>query len=173
MAVKKKQFEIEIPLLNTVTAVPAFNLAALDGKTIKLDLTRMLKGKSIEAIFTVKVEGEKAIAVPKKLNLMFFYIRRMIRKNISYVEDSFVCSCTDGRLRIKTFMITRKRVHKSVRKALREKARQDLIDFCKEKTKEDFLNAVIGNTIQKELAARLKKIYPLALCEIRAVIPGK
>jgi len=168
MAQKKKKFwEVEIPLTNTRLDLLAYNIQDLDSKSIKLDLTRQLRGKSIEVMFKIKVEKEKAAAYPKKLTLLPFFIRRMLRKNISYVEDSFSADCSDGTLRIKPFLITRKRVSRAVRKTLREAAREWILEYIKTKNHEAIFSDIIGNRLQKPLSLKLKKIYPLALCEIR------
>ena len=89
MPAKKKFFPIEIPLTNSTIELLSYNIESLDKRTIKLDLTRQLRGKSIEVVFQVNVEKEKGIANPVKLTLLPFFIRRMLRKNISYIEDSF------------------------------------------------------------------------------------
>ena len=71
MAVKKKNFDVEVPLIDTIVQVPSMSLENLNGKTINLDLTRILKGKSLEASFLINV-SDKAVAVPKKISLMPF-----------------------------------------------------------------------------------------------------
>lgn len=167
MPAKKKFFEVEIPLTNTKVELLTYNIEALDKRTIKLDLTRQLRGKSIEVIFQIKVDEDKAIAEPLKLTLLPFFIRRMLRKSISYVEDSFSAECKDAQLRIKPFLITRKKVSRRVRKALREEAKNWLLDYVRNKSAKDIFSDIIGNRLQKPLSLKLKKIYPLALCEIR------
>ena len=167
MAIKKKFFEVEIPLTNSSAELLAYNIQDLNNRTIKLDLTRQLRGKSIEVVFKIKTEKEKAVAEPIKLNLLPFFIRRMLRRNISYVEDSFATDCEDASLRVKTFLITRKKVSRKVRKALREETKEWLIDYIKNKSYKEVFSDIIGNRIQKPLSLKLKKIYPLALCEIR------
>ena len=173
MAIRKKNFEVEVPLINSSFSVPAIAIKDLHDKTLKIDTTRILHGKSIELIVSVKVEDNKATGIPKKMTLMPFYIRRMIRNNISYIEDSFICSATDAKFRIKPVMITRKAVHRSVRKALSQKAREEIESFCKDKTLDEVFSEVLSGNFQKELSLKLKKIYPLSLCEIRMLIPEK
>ena len=75
MAVQKKKFfEVDIPLTNTTTEIYAYEIGSLNNKSIKLDLTRQLRGKSIEVLFKVKVEDGKASASPVKLTLLPFFI---------------------------------------------------------------------------------------------------
>jgi len=56
-----------------------------------------------------------------------------------------------------------------VGKALREKAREELIKYVKDKESEKLFDEVLKNQIQKPLSLKLKKIYPLSLCEIRVL----
>jgi len=169
MAIKKKFFQVEIPLTNSTLEVLTYSIDNLKDKTIKLDLTRQLRGKSIEVVFKIKLENGKATAEPKKLTLLSYFIRRMLRKGISYVEDSFPAECEDAYIRIKPFLITRKKVSRKVRKALRDKTQEWLKDYVKDKKVNDIFSDIIENRIQKPLSLSLKKIYPLALCEIRAL----
>ncbi len=167
MPLKKKFFEIEIPITNTSVELLAFSIDSLNNRTIRLDLTRQLRGKSIEVVFKIKTENNKAFAEPVKLTLLPFFIRRMLRRNISYVEDSFSAECKDSFIRIKPFLITRKKVSRAVRKTLRDEAKNWLQDYVKNKTNKEIFSDIIGNRLQKPLSLKLKKIYPLALCEIR------
>jgi len=93
----------------------------------------------------------------------------MMRNNISYVEDSFKCNTKDGMLRIKPYLLTRKRVHRSVRKALRNKTFEFVNEFCADKTRDEVFSSIISSLLQKTLSLKLKKIYPLAMCEMRVV----
>jgi ribosomal protein S3AE len=64
-------------------------------------------------------------------------------------------------------LITRRKVSRAVRKALREKAKEELINYVKNKNTETLFEELLKGQIQKTLSLILKKIYPLALCEIR------
>ena len=91
----------------------------------------------------------------------------MMRKGTDYVEDSFSAECKDAQVRIKPFLITRRKVPRKIRKSLREKARQELINYVKAKNSEELFDEILKNQLQKNLIVKLKKIYPLSLCEIR------
>ncbi len=166
---KKKFFDVEIPIINRKTQLIAYDISELNKKLIKYDLTRILKGKSILLDLKVNVKDNQATSVPVELKLVPYYIRRMMRKGTDYVEDSITTNCKDAILKIKPLLITRRKVSKSVRKALREKAKQELQDYLKEKNYEEIFEEILRNKIQKELSLKLKKIYPLSLCEIRAL----
>ena len=168
MVLKKRFFDIEIPIVGEETELIAYELNEINGKNIKLDLTRILRGKNVELKAKIKVEGNKAIAYPIQLTVLPYYIRRAVRKGTNYVEDSFLIDCKDAQVRIKPFLVTRKKVSRSVRKALREKAKKEILEYVKDKTAEEIFDDLIKNKIQKTLSLILKKIYPLSLCEIRS-----
>lgn len=164
---KKKFFDVEMPIINKQTQLQAFDISELEGRFIKYDLTRILRGKSILMQFKVKVEKEKAVAIPREIRLMPYFLRRMVRKGTDYVEDSFSVNCKDAQIKIKPLLISRRRISKAVQKVLREKAKEELISYTKNKESEKIFEDLLKNKLQKELSLKLKKIYPLSLCEIR------
>jgi ribosomal protein S3AE len=164
---KKKFFEIDLPLLNEKVEAAANSIEELKDKTIKMDMTRHLRGKSVDLVFKVKLENSKATAHPKKLTLLPFFIKHMLHTGIDYVEDSFTAESLESHVAVKPFLITRKKVSRAVRKALRNSAKNWLIDYIKTKTDFELFNDILTNNLQKQLSLRLKKIYPLAICEIR------
>ena len=166
---RKKFFNIGIPLIRKETQLQAYEIESLKGRYIKYDLTRILRGKSVILQLTVDVKDNKAVAFPKQIQLMPYYLKRMVRKGTNYVEDSFTAQAKDAQLKIKPFLVTRRKVSRAVRKALREKAREELIKYVKDKKTEDIFQEVLRNILQKTLSLKLKKIYPLSLCEIRVL----
>jgi ribosomal protein S3AE len=133
---RKKFFNVEIPLINRNTQLIAYEVEELEGKYIKYDLTRFLRGKNMILTSKVEVKDGTATTTPKELILLPYFLKKMIRKGTNYVEDSFSVECADAIVRIKPFLITRRKVARSVRKALREKAKEELIAYAKGKTAE-------------------------------------
>lgn len=166
---KKRFFTVEMPLIRKQTQLQAFEAKELADRYIKYDLTRLLKGKSTIITFKTKFEGEDLLTIPKELRLMPYYLKRMVRRGTNYVEDSFETNAKDVQIRIKPFLITRRKVSRAVRKALRNKTKEELEKWAKESTSEKMFEDVLKNKIQRELSAILKKIYPLSLCEIRVL----
>ncbi|MCK5149642.1 hypothetical protein KAJ87_01835 [Candidatus Pacearchaeota archaeon] len=164
---KKRFFDVEIPLIKKETQLQAYEIKELEGKTIKYDLTRMLRGKNMLIKLKVVIEKDKAKAIPKETIILPCFLRRMVRKGTNYIEDSFSTDCKDAQIRIKPFLVSRRKISRVVRKALREKAKEELIKYAKNKTSEVLFDEILKNQIQKPLSLKLKKIYPLALCEIR------
>ena len=93
----------------------------------------------------------------------------MIRKGTDYVEDSFTADCKDATLKIKPFLITRRKVSNRVRRGLREKTKEEIKKYLKDKTAERIFEEILKNKMQKELSLILKKIYPLSLCEVKSM----
>ncbi|RLG10231.1 hypothetical protein DRN73_08345 [Candidatus Pacearchaeota archaeon] len=164
---RKKFFDVEIPLIKKETQLQGFDIENLQGRYIKYDLTRALRGKNLILKSIVQIENEKATAIPQEIKIMPSYLKRMIRKGTNYVEDSFSAEAKDSQIRIKPFLITRRKVSRAIRKALREKAREELINYVKTKKTEEIFQEILKNNLQKMLSLKLKKIYPLSLCEIR------
>lgn len=170
MAEKVKFVEIELPIINKKVEV----IDTEGRKTIKIDLTRELYGKSLEIVFRViKDKGGARSIDPFRVYLQGYYIRRTMRKSISYVEDSFNVECKNALLRIKPFLITRREVSRAVKKALRNKCKEEILAYVKDKKFEEIFSDILSSKFQKMLLLKLKKIYPLALCEIRDVIVEK
>jgi ribosomal protein S3AE len=160
---KKKFFEIDIPLINQKVNVLSTDESLLQGKIIKFDLTRILKGKNVEATIIIeKVDNQLTGRITGVLVLPSF-IRRMIRKSTSYIEDSFECNS----MILKPYMLTRKRVHRSVRAALRNETKKFICDYASKLSHDELFHDILSGKLQKTLSLHLKRIYPLAFCEIR------
>lgn len=168
MATKKKFIDVELPIVNETLPVLG-EPETLVNKTIKLDLSRKLKGRGLEVVFQIMLNEKKLIAHPKSLTLMRSYVQRMMRKRVNYVEDSFTSSCKDVPVTIKPFLITRKKVSRAIRNNLRKTAREFVLEYTKTKTYLELAEAIIFGEMQKEMYPRLKKVYPLSLCEIRVL----
>jgi len=165
--IKKAFYYVNVPLISSRISIYGESIEALDGRIVTLDMTRSLRGKSLEIKFRVKNENGKLAGQPELINLAGSFVRRMMRGGIDYAEDSFEVQCKDGKAVIKPFMITRQRVSRSVLKHLRNEARKFLEGFCRARSVIEIFSDITSNKIQKELSYKLKKIYPLALCEIR------
>jgi len=164
---KKRFFDVEIPLIKKTTQLQAYELEELEGKIIRYDLTRSLRGKSMLMEFKVSVKEHVASAEPISSKLMPYYLRRMVRKGTNYIEDSFNAKCKDAILIVKPLLISRRKISRIVRSALRDKAKEELINYMKDYPSKIIFDDLLKNQIQKQLSLKLKKIYPLSLCEIR------
>ena len=164
---RKKFFNVEIPLIRKETQLQGFDIENLQGRHIKYDLTRVLKGKNLILKSIVQVKNETATSIPQEIKLMPCYLKRMVRKGTNYVEDSFSAETKDAQVKIKPFLITRRKVSRAVRKTLRENAKEELINYLKTKKTDEIFQEILKNILQKTISLKLKRIYPLSLCEIR------
>ena len=166
MAERKRYIEVQVPFLDETLRVLG-TPEDLHNKTIKLDLTRKLRGKGLTIKLRIFNQEEKLFAIPNNLTLTSSYIRRMMRKRTNYVEDSFQARCTDIQATFKPHLITRKKVSRAVRKNLRNTAREFIIEYTKERDYITVCHEIFDGTLQKTLLPKLKKIYPLSFCDIR------
>ena len=166
---KKRFFEVDIPIIKKSTQLQAFEKEELNNRLIQYDLTRMLRGKGTILQLITKVNKESATSIPRQLKLMPFYLKRMVRKGTSYVEDSFTTDSQDAQLKIKPFLITRRKVSRRIRNALRTQTKLELEKYANEKQSSEIFEDILKNQLQKKLSLTLKKIYPLSLCEIKFI----
>jgi len=164
---KKGFYEVEVPM--TAMKISLYGGAPddFDGKVITLDMTRNLRGKNLELRMRVKNDGGRLYAVPVSSIIAGSYIRRAMRRGADYVEDSFKVTCKDAIIVVKPFMITRRRVSRAVRKVLRDNARKYVEDYMSIRNAKELFSDVVVGKLQKGMSLKLKKIYPLAFCEIR------
>jgi len=166
MADKKKFIETDLPLIGDSARILG-SVEELKGKTIKLDLTRKMRGKGLTVKFKIFDVDGKLVGIPSQMELITSYIRRMMRKRADYVEDSFKAQCSDIRVTIKPFLITRKRVSRAVRRNLRNTAKEFLLAYVKERDYNTVCEELLNGNLQKTMLPKLKKVYPLSLCDIR------
>ena len=163
---RKKYHKVNLPIIDREVEVLAESKKDLEGRTVKIDLTRDLKGKNFEIIFRLGEEGD---ARPHRLHVYKYFLRRMMRKSVDYVEDSFTVNCKDYKLRVKPFLIARRKISRKVKRGLRNKAKEEIKEYMGDKDFEEILSSLLSNEFQKDLSLVLKKIYPLTLCEIRDI----
>jgi ribosomal protein S3AE len=166
MAERKKFIDVEIPLIDSTIQVLG-TPEDLDKRTVKLDLSRRMRGKGINITFTIFNQEGRLLAFPKKMELVKAYILRMMRKRIDYVEDSFEAQCKDIRAIVKPFLITRKKVSRAVRRNLRNTAKEFLLGYLKERNYNEICEELADSILQKNLLPKLKKVYPLSFCDLR------
>ena len=165
--VKKSFYDVEAPMTAVKISLYGGSAEEFEGRVVTLDLTKSLRGRNLELRMRIKNENGKLNATPLSVNLPGSYIRRSMRRGIDYVEDSFMVNCRDAILSIKPFLITRKNVSRAVRNALRFNTRKFIDAYIKIRTTKELFSDIISNKLQRGMALKLKKVYPLAMCEIR------
>jgi ribosomal protein S3AE len=164
---KKSFYDVEVPMTSVPVQLYAIDKESLDGKTIGIDLTRSLRGKSLLLTMKLVLEGDKLKGVPFKIVMAGSNAARIVRKGSDYSEDSFGFNCKDKNVRMKFLLVTKKRVSRTVRNILRQNAKKYLEDYMKSRTAEEIFTDITTNKVQKGLGLKLKKIYPLSASEVR------
>ncbi len=164
---RMKPYNVLVPYIGQEFSVLAPNPEKLPGKLMKLDMTRMLRGRNVEAVIKIVKKEDRLVGEFQSLKVIQAYIKRMMRKNVSWIEDSFSCKSKDLQFRIKPFMITKKKVHRSLKKELRENTNRLICEYVTGHTSEEIFEDVVKGTLQKQVVMGLKKIYPVAFFEIR------
>ena len=171
---RKKFFAAEIPLTATKVHVYGYSPKEMEGNIVKIDLTKSMRGKNVELRAKLKADGENLSGELLSLKILPVYIRRVMRRGVDYVEDSFEVDCKDSKLKIKPFMLTRKRVSRAIKTEIRNVTKKHLEGKMKIRNTQEIFSEIMANKLQKELSLKIKKIYPLGLCEIRTLeIIGK
>ena len=168
---KEKPIGVYIPTLarDEVASLPAVALPNLTGKRVKVDISRLARGKLGELTCIIKeVKNNRADAEPARLHIFPSYIKRFVRRGISKIDESFFSASSEKiKLRVKPIFITRKKVKRSVETSLRKEAKNFIIKLFNEMTLKDIFSETIKGEVQKKLSKKLKKIYPLSFCEIK------
>jgi small subunit ribosomal protein S3Ae len=96
------------------------------------------------------------------------HTRRQIRRYRGKIDTVVDIITTDGYLlRIKTLMITERRIQTSVKSAIRTKTQEMIIAFGAKNTYAKLQQAVLDGSLEADLLKVIKPIYPMRTCVIR------
>ncbi len=173
--IKKKWMNIFAPemfgkayLGETLVADPSEML----NKTITtnlMDLTKSIKQQNINIKFKVnEIKENDAFTDIVSYQMNPSSIRRLVRREITKLDDSFIVSTSDGKyVRVKPLVITRSAAKDSTTRVMWKETRNVLIKECSTRTYEMFVKDVVAGKIQAALSQRLNKIYPVRIVAIR------
>ncbi len=95
------------------------------------------------------------------------YVRSLVRRGTSKVDDVIVVETTDGyEVEVQPSAFAAKKADDSQEKAIRATVREMVEEKAEESTFEEFIDAVVGGRLSSALYAEAKKIYPLRRIEI-------
>lgn len=175
MAVKKQWYEIVAPKMfeervigETLASDPKY----LMGRRIEVSLLELSRDYSrfyIKLLFQVaNVEGTRAYTTLVGHDTMRERIYRMVQRRLRKVECIQDVTTADGRrIRMKTVFVLIRRVNTSIKGAAREKARELVAQFTKERTLDELMKAVIMGELQAFVKKECSKIYPVGNIEVR------
>ena len=174
-AVKKRWFKIVAPAILKESAV---------GETFLADPEQIINKKMKVSLGTITGEPQKhSIHVNLlvksyddgifKTELLGWRIlpaavKKMIRRNRSKIEDSFVVLAKDGKyIRVKPLIITRTKAQRSVKTALRQKIRTEIAKIFGQRDFKIIAADVLGKRFQHGVARQISKTFPVIIFEIR------
>ncbi|MCK4670888.1 MAG: hypothetical protein KAT43_06850 [Nanoarchaeota archaeon] len=122
-------------------------------------------------IIKLKITGvtnERAQTTMLEFKLQPASMKRLIRKAMSKLEDSFCCKTKDDiTIRIKPLLTTRSRAKASAKRAIFHKVRQYVVNYVNKITFEQLIQDLVNLRLQKEIKGAVSKIYPTRACHIR------
>ena len=133
------------------------------------DLTGNIRDQNCYVAFKIiKWQGLTLEAVHIGYELMPASVKRMVKKNTNRLDDYFSLDTKDGqKVIIKTFMLTIKKVSRSVMSKLRSVLKEILIEECQKNNFDILFGNIISGKVQQAARKRLAKIYPLKEMSIR------
>lgn len=174
---KKKFYQIIAPNIfneEELGEIPLYDLNDAIGRTLTLNLMALTndpKKQNTTISFRINaVDGQRAKTEVISYNIIPSSIRRMIKRGKIIINDSIVVKTKDDKLiRIKSFLVTIALARSSALKGLKKNLRSILTKDIAGMDYDALLKELISHRLQTDLREQLKKIYPLAVCEIRAI----
>jgi small subunit ribosomal protein S3Ae len=170
---KKKWYSILAPVSFGKKEIGEAYVSApsnLIGKKVRINLYSLARTRNsnIRITFEVKgIEEEKGMTELISYELLFGYIKRIVKKNRSKINISEKIKSKDGLLLTKYIIITKNKVQRGILTTINKKAKELFAEYFKDKPSDKIFDNVINYAVQKEMRDKLKKIYPLSNVEIR------
>jgi len=154
--------------------IPGYDPNSVVGKFVSINLMTLVgdpKKQSVNVKFEINnVSEKKAFTEMVSYGLSTSYVKRMVRKAKSKLDDSFILESKDKvKFVVKPFIVTRNKVQKGVLTAIRKEVRSLLEKDVKEKNFSVFINEVFIGKLRREVKKRLNKIYPISVFELRMI----
>lgn len=156
----------------TLSETPSVDSKNIVGRKINVTLSDLTGDfKHFHTIVTLKVKEVKDLKAYTEYNgqsLISDKIARMVsrwRSRIDAVED--IDTKDDHKIRLKSIVITRKRVNTTVKSDIRKKVFEEARNYCKGKDLESIVSDIFSNKMQRHIFQSTKSIYPLQSVEIR------
>ncbi len=148
--------------------------ASAVGRTLKSnlrELTGNVRDQNVYISFRIiGVEGNLLRTSSFGYELTPAYVKRMVRKNTSRIDDYFALKTKDdSSVIVKTLLITRNRIQRSVRTELRKQLKEQLEGEISSLDFDTLLSNFVTFRVQMAIKKRLGKVYPLKEVAIRVL----
>ncbi len=176
--VKKRWYSLQAPKVfndfifgETLAGEPEL----LVGRSVRGNLSTILRGgkrQSMDGKFRiVEVKGNNCMTELVSLEILPSNVKRIVKRAKMRVDDSFVVETKDDvKIRLKPMLLVKDDVQHGVLTALRVSCQNYFTRVAKENSFNEFTNKVVLGELYKDLKNELKKIYPVAVVEMRAFV---
>ncbi|MDE1865891.1 MAG: hypothetical protein KGH94_04625 [Candidatus Micrarchaeota archaeon] len=173
----KKWFSVHAPKQFNeaiIGEMPANDEKAAVGRKIEVGLDVLTHNPSHAytnvVLKVVDAEGSAAHTKLVSINLLYSYIRSLVRRYKSIATSVLPVSSKDGTgMVLKMLAITRQRSTHSRIRGIREEMNERALAYAKETNATDMINSIIEGKFQAEMAAQLRHITPISKIEVRAL----
>jgi len=142
------------------------------GKTLQvnlMNLTGEVRNQNVNILFKVtSINDNKALTELMSYSLSPSFIKRVVRRGHTRADSTYMLKTKDNRkVVVKSILITRHIVNRSVVTALRKNALEFLTQIVSGQSYDDLFRNIIYYKLQIELKKRLSKTYPLKTYDIK------
>ncbi len=150
------------------------DVGKLNGRCVAVNLmtlTNDAKHQSVNVFFRIaKTEQNNAFTEIIGYETSPSAVRRLIRRDISRLDDSFVVETVDKKqARVKPMLLTKTKTTSAVLKALRNSMTGLIAKDASNNDFDSFIRNIISHKLQVAVKDSLKKVYPIRSVEIKKV----
>jgi small subunit ribosomal protein S3Ae len=173
--VKKRWIQILAPkVFNNVVVgeISTVEIESVLGRTMKANLftlTNEMRQQGTEInLLLDKAEGDSIRSKIIGLKMLPNSIKRKVRKGKTRIDQTLKAISKDEQaVVVKVIVITRNRIKGGVHTAIQNEIKQFMVKKITKNDYDAFSTECVTGSISKEMRSRLKKKYPLKICDIR------
>jgi len=160
-----KEFDNKV-LTETVAEKPT----QLEKRSIQVGLDELTgqrtKRSTVLTFETKDVQGQNINTYLKKYEVKQSFLNRLVRRRSSKVELVQTLPFGDRKTRIKTLLITQRKIERTKRTDIRKIIKEIIEEHSQKDTFEEFVNQIIQGKVQSKIFDKTKKIVPIKKIEI-------
>jgi len=175
----KKWYEVVAPELfeeKTISEIPGVDDKSLLNRVVKMSLADITGKFDENGLYTNvwlqidAVNGNRALTRIKGYEMMRSYVKTVVRRRRTTVDDVFNIKTKDNvLLKIKPIIITAHRVSRSAQTGIRLAVRETAKKLASEKSFNEVMKALLFGLFANELKNTAKKIVPIDRAIVRRV----
>lgn len=137
--------------------------------TLSLGAVTSIRNNNVNLTFrVVSVKEGKGNADLVGYKLVNAYLKRIVRKNKSKVEASYVLKSKDGKdVIIKPFLVTRSLITSKKARDLRFKLDEFVKAEVGANSSKELISSLVNNKLQDKMKVTLSKVYPLSVVAVK------